>query len=127
MPKKLSAHLKMYLSTSESQGVFGGGKWMLLHSIREHGSLRQGAASLGRSYRKAWGDIKKAEKELGFELICRTRGGSHGGGAQLSAQGELLYQAWDRFRQELLVQLDQGFERHLRPVFEQVLKGESNE
>ena len=62
--KKLRARFKLWLSTKDVEGVFGDGKWRLLKSIDAEGSLKAASESLRISYRKAWGDLKKAQDAL---------------------------------------------------------------
>jgi len=47
----------------------------LLKSIEKHGSLISAAREMKISYRKAWGDLQKAETFLGFPLVEKQRGG----------------------------------------------------
>ncbi len=64
--KKLRARFKLWLSTEDVEGVFGDGKWRLLKSIDAKGSLKLASESLHISYRKAWGDLKKAQDGSGI-------------------------------------------------------------
>ena len=64
---------KLWISSDEAEGVFGDGKWRLLEAIEKDGSLNAASRSLGISYRKAWGDLKKAEScldQFPLALIC---------------------------------------------------------
>ena len=79
MKPELIPKFKLWFSTADSEGVFGDGKWRLLKAIDDKGSLKKAAESLGISYRKAWGDLKKAESCLGTRLIEKIRGGKDGG------------------------------------------------
>lgn len=55
----------------------------------------------GMAYSKAWTILKNAEEQLGFKLLLSTTGGKHGGGAQLTEQGEALLAAYARYCQTL--------------------------
>ena len=46
-------------------------------------------------------DPENAEEQLGFKLLLSTTGGKHGGGAQLTEQGEALLAAYARYCQTL--------------------------
>ena len=94
-------HFKLWLSSSASEGVFGDGKWRLLGAIEATGSLRAAADSLGMSYRKAWGDLKKAEEQLGVLLVERRRGGSSGGRTTVTTDGRRWLAAYSRFRGQI--------------------------
>ena len=71
--------MKLWLSSSDDEGIFGDGKWRLLRAIERESSLSAAAKALHISYRKAWGDLKKAEECLGIKFIEKHRGGDHGG------------------------------------------------
>ncbi|NVL91397.1 MAG: LysR family transcriptional regulator, partial [Desulfobacterales bacterium] len=67
--KKLRARFKLWLSTENVEGVFGDGKWRLLKAIETEGSLKAASERLYISYRKAWGDLKKAQEALNATLV----------------------------------------------------------
>lgn len=90
--------LKLWLSSPEAEGAFGDGRWRLLEAVQQHGSLRAAAGALGISYRKAWGDLRKAEQVLGVKLIEKRRGGKGGGGTRLTGDGKKWVAAYARFR-----------------------------
>lgn len=81
-------HYKIWLESATGEGIMGDGKWLLLETIDRLGSLSAAASELNISYRKAWGDIKKAEVLLGSELIEKHRGGSSGGNSTLTEYGK---------------------------------------
>lgn len=70
---------KVWLETEEGY-VFGPGVYSLLKKIRERGTLKEAAESLGMSYRFAWGLLKKAEEKMGESLVTSHKGGKLGGG-----------------------------------------------
>ena len=76
--------------------VFGKGPAVLLQVIKQTGSLRESARQLGLSYTKAFQMIKQAETRLGYPLLNRTVGGSHGGGSTLSEQALQLLEDYHR-------------------------------
>ncbi len=92
---------KLWLETDEGH-VFGPGVYSLLRKIEEKGTLKEAAASLGMSYRYAWGLIKKAEEKLGEPLISATKGGRHGGGStEITELGRRYVRDFERFRRML--------------------------
>ena len=92
---------KLWLETDEGH-VFGPGVYSLLRKIEEKGTLKEAAASLGMSYRYAWGLIKKAEEKLGEPLISATKGGRHGGGnTEITELGRRYIRDFERFRRML--------------------------
>ena len=97
---KLKPRFKLWLNGDDVDGVFGDGKFRLLKSIETTGSLRAASALLHISYRKAWGDLKKAQNALGVVLIDQHRGGPRGGRTVLTEEGRRWLQAYVRFRRE---------------------------
>lgn len=77
----------------------------ILQAVEACGSLHRATASLGISYRQAWGLLRRVEDLLGQPLLTRRTGGARGGGADLTplAQGLLIRQ------------------RHLQDEVEQIL------
>lgn len=70
--------------------VFGQGPARLLDGVERTGSLRKAASELGMSYNKAWLILHAAEQRLGFALLDRSVGGTHGGGSRLTPRGQDL-------------------------------------
>lgn len=70
---------KVWLETDEGY-VFGPGVYSLLKRVKETGTLKDAAESLGMSYRFAWGLVKKAESKIGEQLLQAHKGGKAGGG-----------------------------------------------
>ena len=91
---------KVWLSSESGEGIMGIGKLTLLKKIRETGSISMAAKELNISYRKAWGDIKKAEEFLGVKLLDKHRGGKHGGQTFLTEKGISVITAFDSFFQD---------------------------
>ncbi|MBN1675846.1 MAG: LysR family transcriptional regulator [Kiritimatiellae bacterium] len=113
-PRKtdFSPGMKLWLSTPRAEGVFGDGKWRLLDAIERNGSLRAAAESLQMSYRKAWGDLKKAERCLGEDLIAKSRGGPNHGGTCLTQAGKRWLQTYSRFRTDVEKAVHRAYRRH---------------
>jgi molybdate transport system regulatory protein len=71
----------------------------LLRAIDEHGSINAAATALGRSYSRAQQRIVELEGAFG-DLVERKRGGSGGGGSQLTDEARTLLSRYDRLRAE---------------------------
>ncbi len=112
--KKLRARFKLWLSTQDVEGVFGDGKWRLLKAIKTEGSLKAAAESLRISYRKAWGDLKKAEECLDIALVKKQRGGSLGGRTGLTDKGKKWVEAYAKFRGDIEEAAEKAYEKHIR-------------
>lgn len=84
---KTKPAFKAWLETEEGY-VFGPGVYRLLKKVRETGTLKDAAESIGMSYRFAWGLVKKAEQKIGRPLIHAHKGGrAGGGGAEITELG----------------------------------------
>lgn len=95
---------------------FGPGRWRLLQAIERRGSLRAAAADLAISYRKAWGDLRTSECQLGIKLIEARRGGQGGGDTQLTEAGRAWLRAYDRFQASVEHAVAQAFADHFREL-----------
>ena len=78
--------------------VFGDAEMRLLDAIARQGTLTEGAAALGLSYRAAWGKLRAVEASLGTKLVETTVGGSGGGSSRLTETAEHLVGRYNRFR-----------------------------
>jgi molybdate transport system regulatory protein len=116
--KKLRAKFKLWLSTRDIEGVFGDGKWRLLKAIESTGSLAEASESLRISYRKAWGDLKKAQEALNESLVEKHRGGIQGGQSALTKQGKKWLKAYTRFHSDIEKAVDKAYEKHIRKIAE---------
>jgi molybdate transport system regulatory protein len=113
-PPGISPRMKLFLSTNEMEGIFGNGKCALLNEVRKSGSISIAAKTLGRGYRKAWGDIHLAQKGLGMQLVEIRRGGKGGGTARVTEVCDQLLGAWRIYRQEVEAAMAESFERNLK-------------
>lgn len=71
----------------------------ILRQVRDTGSISQAARSAGISYKAAWQAIDTLGNLAGVALVERTVGGSGGGGARLTTEGERLLQLADALAQ----------------------------
>jgi molybdate transport system regulatory protein len=110
--------IKLFVSSQTIEGIFGGGKWHLLTALKHEGSIAKAAASLGRSYRKAWGDIKVAEKGLGKKLITTLRGGEEGGRTELTPFAHELIKEWDEYFRDVEHYALQKYDEKLKKLFD---------
>lgn len=66
---------------------FGPGRAELLGLIQETGSISKAAKSMGMSYKKAWAMVDEMNTMSGKPLVVPQKGGTHGGGTELTASG----------------------------------------
>lgn len=111
--KTTTPGVKLWVSF-DNKGVFGRGRWQLLDAIQKTGSLQAAADTLGVSYRKAWGDLRKTERALGVPLLKRHRGGPGGGECSLTEEGRRWWQEYARFEHEVESYVAKAFERWMK-------------
>jgi len=114
--EKLRAKFKLWLSTRDIEGVFGDGKWRLLKAIESTGSLAEASESLRISYRKAWGDLKKAQEALQEPLVEKHRGGIQGGQSALTEQGEKWLKAYTKFHNDIEKAIEKSYQKHIKEL-----------
>ena len=112
--KKLTPRIKLWLYSEHSQGSFGDGKWHLLKTIEKTESLKLACELLGISYRKAWGDLKKAEQCLKITLVNKSRGGSAGGQTVLSEHGKKWIKAYELFHNDIEKAVKTSYAKHIK-------------
>ncbi len=88
----------------------------LLLSIAELESIAASAKKMNISYRKAWELVRRAEEDLGFSLVAKSRGGSEGGKSELTVEGTLLVDAYRQLRDEF----DESVKRVVQKFFQTI-------
>jgi molybdate transport system regulatory protein len=114
--KKLRVRFKLWLSSKNVEGVFGDGKWRLLKAVENAGSLSAASDSLRISYRKAWGDLNKAQNALNVALVQKQRGGNLGGKTILTGEGKEWVKAYAKFRSEIEKAAEKAFKKHMEKL-----------
>ena len=83
-----SAHLNLKLRIyNDAEIAFGPGKAELLLAIHTTGSISKAAKQMNMSYRRAWQLVDTMNRNFISPLVTTQTGGSHGGGAQVTAFG----------------------------------------
>ena len=85
----------------------------LLKEINSTGSITTASKNLNLSYRKVWGDIKRAEDFLGFQLVNKSRGGIKGGYTVLTSDGKELLLSFEKLHKEF----DVAINKHIKRFF----------
>ena len=101
---------KLWLSAVSGEGIIEESSYSVLRNIEELGSLKAAAEHLGISYRKAWGDIKKSEELLGYDLTEKHRGGVGGGKSDLTAKAKNLLEAYDALHKKMDTAIEDAYE-----------------
>jgi molybdate transport system regulatory protein len=81
----------------ETSGVsMGSTMALLLDRVREYGSIRKAAASLGMGYRNAWCLIQELQETFETAIVATATGGAAGGGTKLTSLGTELLDSYRR-------------------------------
>lgn len=87
---KYKARLKIFRNGTS----FGPGTAELMELIEETDSLSESCLRMGMAYSKGWKILKRAEDDLGIQLIVSRRGGNSGGRTSLTEQGRAFLVAY---------------------------------
>lgn len=112
----LKLNYKFWIETQSGISILGEGKWMLLKSIRDTGSLKAAVEEMGYTYRQTWENLKIIEEKLGFKLIEKSRGGEKGGQTVLTAKGEKIVAFFDHLYAEVEPQIQQSFNKMMEEL-----------
>jgi molybdate transport system regulatory protein len=110
----LVPRVKVWLER-DSRYVFGLGICEILEAVGRTGSIKQAAASLGRSYRHVWARIKGAEAALGGTLVVTRVGGSGPQRSFLTGEARGLIAAFSDLRTALFEIVEAEFARRFPP------------
>jgi len=107
-------NLKLY----RQEKFFGPGLARLLTLVEETNSLRMAAAKMNMAYSKAWKMIKKAEENLGFDLLETKTGGKGGGGARLTPNARETLKLYNDFERAVYRNADEYWELFYKGIME---------
>lgn len=108
MKEAIQVRSKIWLEAA-GRPVLGEGRRALLRAVENSGSISQAARLLKITYRKAWGQIKFMEEQLGVPLVLKLTGGVGGGGARLTPEARELLAKYDRLIAGLQEQVNERF------------------
>jgi len=113
----IKPRLKLWLSSDNSNSVFGEGKWKLLKAIDKYSSIKKSSEVLNISYKKAWNLIKNAEEAIGINLVIKRRGGTAGGATTLTKTGKLIVETFTKYKTSMNTYSEMIFALYFNPVF----------
>ena len=90
-----STELRVVLRTDVQLGP---GKADLLQGIQELGSIAAAGRRIGMSYKRAWYLIDTLNGYFPEPLVVATKGGTRGGGAELTATGKVVLDSYRRMQ-----------------------------
>jgi len=100
--KPLQLRVKCWI---EIDGVkfFGPGRVELLQGILDHGSITKAARGMKMSYKKAWAMIDEMNSMAKNPYVITSKGGSHGGGAEVTEAGKKAVASCNKFNNKRIV------------------------
>lgn len=85
--------VKIKIQLVQDQNIaMGPGKAELLIAIHQYGSISAAAKSMNMSYKRAWELVSVMNHGFKEPLVVTAVGGSHGGGATITAFGSQVLQ-----------------------------------
>ena len=94
------------------QVFFGPGTYQLLQLTEETGSLLEACRHMGISYSKGRGVIAQVERQMGYPILERRRGGKSGGTSVVTAEGRQLMERYQAFCREAETSLGALFQKY---------------
>jgi len=73
----------------------------LLKAIKNNGSIRSASSDIKMSYQQAWHFIKEMNELSPLPLVVNKRGGSNGGGTELTRHGELAVEEFEKLTEKI--------------------------
>jgi molybdate transport system regulatory protein len=104
----MNARVKVWFE-EEGRPVFGEGRYRMLKTIEQEGSISKAAKRLNISFKNAWAHLGRAEDNLGIKLLERTRGGTGGGHTLLTDRAKELIRMYERLNNEVKVFTEKRF------------------
>lgn len=84
---------------------------LLLFLILDTNSVKTASEMMALSLAKAWDMLNKLEKELGYPVVVRRHGGSHGGRTALTDQGIAFLKAYQQFESNIFQYTQNEFDK----------------
>ena len=97
----------------EGEKFYGPGPNELIKQIQQEGSLSKAAAKMNMSYKKAWEMVQRMNQYSEKPLIILKKGGSHGGGAEVTKDALELVAEYQNLQLQIEEVLNQQ-KKHLK-------------
>lgn len=92
-------HPALHMQLEQEGPFFSARLKLLLYLIADTQNMRIACACSGIAHSKAWDMINRLERNLGYSVVERQRGGKSGGSTRLTKQGEEFLVAYQEFEQ----------------------------
>jgi molybdate transport system regulatory protein len=107
----------VWIEDEQGRVLYGLGRQRILEAIRDYGSIKAAAESLGMSYRGLWGRLRHSERRLGLALTDSRPGGGSGGGTKLTAAATRLLDRYEATVRQVYAVSDEAYRRNLEEIF----------
>jgi len=107
-------HPFMRISIEKETLFFNSRMKLLLLLIADTHSVRSACDLMALSYAKAWDMLNTLETELGYPVLIRRQGGSHGGKTDLNEKGFAFLEAYQQFEDNIFRYTQGEFNRLFR-------------
>lgn len=97
----LNWYPKVKFRIANEEPFFGPGCVELLTRIEKTESVRLASEEMQMSYSKSWKLLNELEKQCGYEVLSRTKGGKGGGQTTLTQKGKALLTWYDTLKKEV--------------------------
>lgn len=87
--------------------LYGPGPNELIKQIQQEGSLSKAASKMNMSYKKAWEMVQRLNEHCEEPLILLKKGGSHGGGAEVTERALEIVKEFEDFQKKMKEVADQ--------------------
>lgn len=96
--------------------VFGLGICRILEAVEETGSIKNAAASVGKSYRHVWSRIKEVEQALGISLVATQVGGGDRRRSTLTEPARQLATSYREMREQVFAVVQEQFSTSIQTI-----------
>lgn len=110
--RPLPLQLDLRLGLQAETTFWDAGFAQFLELIQTTGSILNACQRMHMSYSKGWTMINEAERQLGYPILIRNTGGSHGGGSELTDRGIAFLENWTRMQDEIRAQSLETFRKY---------------
>jgi molybdate transport system regulatory protein len=105
-----SVSIKIRLHNQDAIAL-GPGKADLLDAIVQHGSISAAGRAMGMSYKRAWDLVNTMNLSFSKPLVTTVKGGSHGGGAEVTEFGQTILAAYRELEKKAYLSIVDDIEK----------------
>lgn len=112
--RAVKLHVRVTLASERDEEFMGPGLLRLLRGIEDTRSIAQAARAMDLSYVKALRILTRLERNIGRNLVLRSKGGAERGGAELTPAGRRLARDFESLHDSITEHAGKRFARFAR-------------